>query len=52
MSWMLFWKIVFLVVLSLFAVMTVLTSILGARDIRKLFHKLDNEKDEPSPPDD
>ena len=46
MSWMLFWKIVFLAVLSLFAVMSVLTSILGARDIRKLFRKLNDENEE------
>ncbi|MFT5469857.1 MAG: putative membrane protein [Verrucomicrobiales bacterium] len=43
MSWMLFWKIVFIAVLSLFAVMTVFTTFLGARDIRKLFRKLDEE---------
>jgi hypothetical protein len=48
MNWMLFWKIVFVVVLSLFAVMTVLTTIYGARDVRKLLKDLDEEANKPS----
>ncbi len=47
MNWMLFWKIVFVAVLSLFAVMTVLTTIYGARDVRKLLKELDAEAKNP-----
>lgn len=43
MSWMLFWKIIFLGVLALFAVMAVLTTINGAKDVKKLLRELDEE---------
>lgn len=43
MSWMLFWKIVFIAVLTLFAVMAVLTTINGAKDVKKLLRALDDE---------
>ncbi len=45
MTWMLFWKIVFIAVLGLFAVMTVLTTINGAKDVRRLLKELDEEAD-------
>lgn len=45
MTWMLFWKIVFVAVLAIFAVMTVLTTIYGARDVRKLLRDLDEEQE-------
>ena len=40
MSWILFWKIIFISVLSAFAVMTVLTIFLGAKDVRELLRGL------------
>ncbi len=47
MSWILFWKIVFIGVLSAFAVMTVLTIFLGAKDVRSLLRDLRrDDKDE------
>ena len=44
MNWMLLWKIVFVVVLALFATMTVLTTIYGARDVRRLLRSLDEDQ--------
>ncbi len=46
MNWMLIWKIVFVGVLAVFAVMAVMTTIYGARDIKKMLRELDEEKDE------
>ena len=45
MNWVLIWKIVFLFVLSAFAVMAVLTTFLGAKDIRSLFRDLNKQND-------
>ena len=36
MTWMLFWKILFIAVMAVFTLMAVLVSILGARDVRRL----------------
>ena len=36
MTWMLFWKILFIAVMAVFALMAVLVTILGARDVRRL----------------
>ncbi len=36
MTWMLFWKILFIAVMAVFTVMSVLVTVLGARDIRRL----------------
>lgn len=36
MTWILFWKIVFVAVMAVFALMAVLVSLFGARDIRRL----------------
>ena len=36
MSWMLFWKILFIAVMAVFTLMAVLVTVLGARDVRRL----------------
>lgn len=46
MTWELFWKIVLIGVVSAFAIMAVLVTVLGGRDVRKLLVKLREEKDE------
>lgn len=52
MDWTLFWKLMFVVMLGLFALMAVAGTVLGARDIRRLMTHLRNadgglkEKDE------
>ena len=43
MSWELLWKIVLIGVVGLFALMAVLVTVLGARDIRKLLRGLREE---------
>ena len=48
MSWMLFWKICFVLVLGAFAVLAVLVSWLGARDVRELFRRLRDESNDES----
>lgn len=40
MTWMLLWKVMFVVVMLVFAVMATLVTVLGARDIRKLLKAL------------
>ncbi len=40
MSWMLLWKVMFVLVMTVFAVMATLVTLLGARDIRKLLKAL------------
>lgn len=40
MSWMLLWKVMFVVVMLAFAVMASLVTVLGARDIKKLLKAL------------
>ena len=44
MTWILFWKIVFIFVVIAFALMAVLTTILGAKDIRSLFRHLQSDE--------
>ncbi len=46
MNWILIWKTVFVAVLTAFAVMAVVTTIYGARDIKKLLRELDEEQDD------
>lgn len=46
MSWEFFWKVIFGFVLVAFAMMALLTTILGARDIRNLLQDL-NKGDDP-----
>ena len=45
MSWMLLWKIVLLFTVTCFAVMTVVVTIGGAFDVRRLFQRLQEDKD-------
>ena len=45
MTWILLWKIVFILALTTFAVMAVFVSVLGARDIRKLLIALRQPED-------
>ena len=40
MSWLIFWKVMFIVVMIVFALMAGLVTVLGARDIRKLLKAL------------
>ena len=44
MEWMTIWKVVFVVSLALFAVLTVVTTVLGAGDVRRLFQRLEDER--------
>ncbi len=46
MTWMLFWKICFVVVLGVFALMAVLVTLLGARDVRALLRRLKNRSED------
>jgi hypothetical protein len=49
MTWELLWKILFVVIVALFVVMAVVTTIGGARDIKRLLIHLRNpEEDDPS----
>lgn len=56
-NWMLFWSIFLFAAIAAFAVMSVVVSIGGARDIRKMLARLnelgehDNDDDPPSPRD-
>lgn len=43
MNWELIWKTVFIVVLAAFAVMSVLVTLLGARDVKRLIRHLTQE---------
>lgn len=45
MTWILFWKLVFVVVLALFAVVATLVTFFGARDIRRLLRRLKERKE-------
>lgn len=36
MTWMLFWQILFIAVMVVFTLMSVMVTVLGARDIRRL----------------
>lgn len=46
MSWEWIWKIVFVVVTGFFALMAVLVTILGARDVRRLLQSLQDDQDD------
>lgn len=46
MSWMLLWKVVLLFAMACFAIMTVVVTIGGAFDVRRLFKKLQEHKSE------
>lgn len=44
--WMTFWKFFFVITLSLFAVMSVWVTIGGFADIKKLFRKMEEARNE------
>ena len=44
MDWMTIWKCVLVISLMLFAVLTLVTAVLGARDVRRLFQRLEKER--------
>ena len=44
MDWITIWKVVLIVSLGLFAVLTVITAVLGAGDVRRLFQRLEDER--------
>lgn len=46
MTWELFWQIVLVAVVSAFAVMSVLVTVLGARDIKRLLKGLKDDDKE------
>ncbi|MEZ6131779.1 MAG: hypothetical protein R3C59_24230 [Planctomycetaceae bacterium] len=46
MNWEWIWKVVFIVVTSLFALMSVLVTILGALDVKRLLQRLKDANDE------
>ncbi|MBG87744.1 MAG: hypothetical protein CMO80_12685 [Verrucomicrobiales bacterium] len=43
MNWQLNWQIVFIAVVAIFLVMAVLTTIFGARDVKKFLRELEDE---------
>jgi hypothetical protein len=46
MNWEWIWKIVFVLVTGLFAVMAILVKILGALDVRRLLQSLQDDEDD------
>ena len=46
MTWIIIWKVVLLVCLVLFAGLAIATTILGAGDIRRLFQRLEDERND------
>jgi hypothetical protein len=46
MTWELLWKLVFIIVLSAFAVMSIVVTLLGARDIKRLLQRLRDQDEE------
>ena len=46
MTWELIWKLVFIIVLSMFAVLSIVVTILGARDIKRLLKHLRDQEDQ------
>jgi hypothetical protein len=46
MTWELIWKLVFIIVLSTFGVMSIVVTILGARDIKRLLRHLRDQDQE------
>ena len=45
MNWLVFWKVMFIAVMVIFALMSVLVTVLGARDIKRLIAGLKNPDD-------
>ena len=46
-SWSIFWKIVFIIGVGMFAILTIVVIIGGAKDIRTLIQRLKKEAEEP-----
>ncbi len=46
-SWTIFWKIVFIIGVGMFAILSIFVIIGGAKDIRKLIQRLKKEYEEP-----
>ncbi len=46
MTWELLWKLCFIGVIAAFVVMVVLTSVLGARDVKRLMEELRDDEEE------
>ena len=44
MDWMTIWKVILIVSLALFTVLTLVTAVLGAADVRRLFQRLEDER--------
>lgn len=44
MQWVAIWKVVLLASLAVFALVTLITAIFGARDVRRLFQRLEDER--------
>ena len=43
MTWLLFWKVMFVVVMIIFAIMSCLVTVFGAKDIKKMLKALGKE---------
>jgi len=48
MDWMTIWKVVLVVSLAFFALLTLVTTVLGAGDVRRLFRRLEDERQDPN----
>ncbi len=46
-SWSIVWKIIFIIGVGMFAILTVLVTIGGARDVGKLIRRLKSDAEEP-----
>ncbi len=46
-SWTIFWKIVFIIGVGMFAILSIVVIIGGAKDIRTLIQRLKKEDEEP-----
>ncbi|MFK5924540.1 MAG: hypothetical protein QM496_20380 [Verrucomicrobiota bacterium] len=46
MTWILLWKTLFVVVMIVFALMSVLVTVFGAKDIKKLLKALSEESED------
>jgi hypothetical protein len=46
MSWELIWKTIFIFILCAFAVMAVVTTVLGARDVKDLLRDLKEDEEQ------
>ena len=47
-TWIIIWKLLFIIGVSLFAILAILVIFGGAKDIRKLIRRLKSDAEEPS----